>query len=88
MSDEKCDTMMRTAREYIESMLGGPAENEGLTVDVNDRWLEISLDSEVSFDSGNAGLKPGALAFLREIARWLTRFTLRSPLKGIPTACR
>ena len=71
---EEGDTVMRTAQSTAESELGGFAADDGVTVNSNDHWLEISLDSEVSFAPNDAELSAFARRFLDETAAYLKTF--------------
>ncbi len=71
---ESGDTVMRTAKSEAESALGGFADDQGVSVRSNDHWLEISLDSEVSFAPNSADLSPFAVGFLKDVAIYLNTF--------------
>jgi len=68
------DPGMLTSPDYVANALGGIVENKGLNIAANENWLEISLDSEISFAPDSAALKPEAMAYLQEIRRWLGSF--------------
>ncbi len=71
---ERGDTVMRTAQTVAESELGGFADDQGVSVRANDHWLEISLDSEVSFKPNEADLSSFARSFLTDVASYLNTF--------------
>ncbi len=68
------DTGLLTSREFVASELGGILANDGLDIAANENWLEISLDSAISFEPDSAELKPEAQTYLQEISRWLSTF--------------
>ncbi len=68
------DTVMRTAQSTAESALGGFADDDGVTINSNDHWLEISLDSEVSFAPNDDTISAYAREFLLEISEFLLTF--------------
>lgn len=72
-ADERSSAML-TSREQVASALGGIARNKGVNVASNERWMEISLDAEISFEPDSARLKPAAMIYLRDIVDWLGSF--------------
>ena len=71
---EKGDTQMRTAVEKAESALGGFVDKAGVGIKSNDHWLEISLDSQVSFAPNSADISPFAASFLEEVFTYVASF--------------
>jgi chemotaxis protein MotB len=80
-ADAKSSALL-TSREHVASALGGITKNKGLNVASNERWLEISLDAEISFESDSARLKPAAVEYLRDIVDWLGTFENPVTIEG------
>ncbi|WP_084214093.1 flagellar motor protein MotB [Terriglobus sp. TAA 43] len=59
------------ARDEIASALAAAVQQHMVTIRNNDEGTTLSLDSAGFFDSGNAEVKPSALAILTKIARAL-----------------
>ena len=73
-STEERSSALLTSHEHVASALGGITDNKGLNVASNERWMEISLDAEISFEPDSARLKPAAVEYLRDIVDWLSTF--------------
>ena len=71
--DQYGDTFIEDPVESAESLLGGFAEQEGLSIHSNNEWLELSLDANLLFAPGSATLSPAAGDALQEIAEMLGR---------------
>ncbi len=76
------NSAMLTSHEHVTSALGGISRNKGLNIASNERWLEISLDAEISFAPDSAQLKPAAVAYLRDIVDWLSTFENPVTIEG------
>lgn len=73
---------MLTSRDHVASALGGITTNQGLHIASNERWLEISLDAEIAFESDSARLKPAAVSYLQDIVDWLSTFENPITIEG------
>ena len=83
--DKKADarsSALLTSRDHVTSALGGITRNQGLNIASNERWLEISLDAEISFEPASARLKPAAVSYLRDIVDWLSTFENPITIEG------
>ena len=61
---EEGNTFMEDPVAAAESLLGGFAELEGVSVESNKEWLEISLDAELLYDAGQIQLRDEARTLL------------------------
>ena len=81
-STEERSSALLTSHEHVASALGGITDNKGLNVASNERWMEISLDAEISFEPDSARLKPAAVEYLRDIVDWLSTFDNPITIEG------
>lgn len=58
------DTFIKDPVRAAESLLGGFAEQEGVSIQSNNDWLELNLDASVLFAPGKTSLTPAAEALL------------------------
>ena len=61
---EEGNTFMEDPVAAAESLLGGFAELDGVSIESNNEWLEISLDAEVLFDAARTQLSDEARSLL------------------------
>ena len=69
---EEGDTFIEDPVDAADSMLGGFAAQDGVALESNNEWLELSLDARVLFDAGGTELSDAArdlLAPAVELAR-------------------
>jgi chemotaxis protein MotB len=65
------DTWVRDNIDQAKSMLGGFADEEGISVRANTDWLELSVDAGLLFAAGSASLSPASRAVLENTAQLL-----------------
>ena len=61
---EEGNTFMEDPVAVADSLLGGFAELDGVSIEANKEWLEISLDAEVLFDAAQTKLSDEARSLL------------------------
>lgn len=71
----------QTGEQIVDDLKGAAEklEDAGFTVDLNEKWVEISMNSEVLFGSGRARLSTKAGPALDELIEVLNEF--RNPLR-------
>ena len=66
---EEGNTFMEDPVAAAESLLGGFAELDGVSIESNNEWLEISLDAEVLFDAARTQLSDEARSLLESAVK-------------------
>ncbi|MEE4283444.1 MAG: OmpA family protein [Pseudomonadales bacterium] len=75
---EDGDTFIEDPIDAAQSLLGGFAQLEGVSVASNNEWLELSLDANVLFAPGQTSLTPVAAALLEPAVALVS--STRNPL--------
>ncbi|MCB1686205.1 MAG: OmpA family protein [Pseudomonadales bacterium] len=72
--EEEGNTHVAPSKQDVADRLAGFTADDGVVVQEDNDWLEISLDANLMFDAGSAGLAPAARALLARTASYLKDF--------------
>lgn len=67
-------TMLAELSDQVESAFGDLMQDGEISVSGNESWIEISLSSNLLFQSGSARLNTGAIPILEEISGFLSSY--------------
>ncbi len=84
------DTHIEPSTEAVAERLAGFVDQNQLTIQANNDWLEISLDAQFLFPAGRAELSASAETLLNETVAFLAEFdnpvTIEGYTDNVPTA--
>ena len=76
------DTYVVDPVDAAESLLGGFASEEGVSIESDNDWLELNLDASVLFQPGKANLSGAAIDLLAETLALLKRSNTPLTIEG------